>query len=210
MGKRIIVSGTQDVVSKAGRREELGYQVSKVSKELTRDIEYGLLNNASAVTGDSGTARQLKGVPGWITTNTTAKSAADIDADDIDSTCADIWGEGGEPNLILCGSHNKRTISGLTTGTTRNIDADDHKIIRNVDVYESDFGMMTVVPDHFNPAATVNILDTEMWSVAWLRRVQVIKVAKTGDATKRALLGEFTLVSKQEKGSGNLTGTSTS
>ena len=70
--------------------------------------------------------------------------------------------------------------------------------------------MMTVVPDHFNPAATVNILDTEMWSVAWLRRVQVIKVAKTGDATKRALLGEFTLVSKQEKGSGNLTGTSTS
>jgi hypothetical protein len=70
--------------------------------------------------------------------------------------------------------------------------------------------MMSVIPDHFNPAATVNILDTELWSIAWLRRVQTIKVAKTGDASKRALICECTLQSKQEKGNGNLTGTSTS
>lgn len=210
LSKQVIVSGTQDAISKAGRRSELAYQLSMRSKEHARDLEYALLNNASAVSGNATTARQMKGVPGWITTNTTAKAAADISEDDIDSTCSDIWTEGGEPNLALVGAHNKRTISAFTTGVTKNIDAEDKRLTRNIDVYESDFGVLQIVPDHFNPAATVNILDTELWAVAYLRRHQVNKLAKTGDASKRHMLCECTLQSKQEKGNGNLTGTSTS
>ena len=37
--KAVIVSGTLDSVSKAGRNNELAYQISKASKELKRDME---------------------------------------------------------------------------------------------------------------------------------------------------------------------------
>ncbi len=210
MGKQIIVSGTQDAVSKAGRRSELAYQVTKASRELGRDVEFGLLNNTAAVTGNSTTARQLKGVVGWITTNTTAKSAAALAEADIESTASDIWTEGGEANLLMCGAFNKRGISAFTTGVTKNLDANDHKLVKNVDVYETDFGMLEVVPNHFIAADDVDIVDTSLWEVNYLRRMQVVKVAKTGDATKKALIAEFTLKCMQEKGNGNVTGTSTS
>ena len=37
--KTTLVSGTLDAVSKAGRKEELAYQMSKRAKELKRDME---------------------------------------------------------------------------------------------------------------------------------------------------------------------------
>jgi len=37
--KAVVVSGTQDAVNKAGRNNELAYQISKSSKELKRDME---------------------------------------------------------------------------------------------------------------------------------------------------------------------------
>lgn len=211
MAKKIIVSGTQDVVSKAGRREEMAYQIGQIAgPELARDMEYGILNNTAAVTGNSTTARQLKGAIGWVTTNTTANSAAALDEDDVEGTASDVWVEGGEANLIICNAFNKRKISSFTTGVTKNLDADANKLVKNVDVYETDFGMMRVVPDHFCAADDVYLFDTDLWEIDYLRRTTVDKVAKTGDATKRVLINEFTLKCKQEKGNGNITGTSTS
>jgi hypothetical protein len=43
-----------------------------------------------------------------------------------------------------------------------------------------------------------------MWGVAFLRDFQLMDLAKTGDATKQALLAEYTLVSKNEKASGGV------
>ena len=41
-----------------------------------------------------------------------------------------------------------------------------------------------------------------MWATAFLRDFSLMDLAKTGDATKQALLAEYTLVSKNEKASG--------
>ena len=38
--KSVVVSGTQDAVSKAGRKQEIVYQVMKRGKELRRDMEF--------------------------------------------------------------------------------------------------------------------------------------------------------------------------
>jgi hypothetical protein len=53
------VSGTQQAVLKAGRNDELEYQVAKRSKELKRDMESSHLANNAEVTGSSGTPREL-------------------------------------------------------------------------------------------------------------------------------------------------------
>ena len=211
MAKYLIVSGTQDVVSKAGRKSELAYQVGKKSKELARDMEYGLLQNAAVVTGNSTTARQFKGIAGWITTNSTALASADVTQANVDDAMSDIWNEGGEGKLLVCHSHNKKTIAGFTTGVTKNLDADDKRLVYSVDVYEPPIGgVVTVVPDHFISTSVIDILDPDLWCLSYLRRTRIEPLAKTGDATKRQMLVEFTLESRQEKGNAELTGTSTS
>lgn len=212
MAKYLIVSGTQDVVNKAGRKSETSYQLGKKGAELARDMEYGILQNSAVVSGNSTTARQFKGIAGWITTNTTAKASADVAQTDLDDAMSDIWNEGGAgPKMLVCHSHNKKTISGFTTGVTKNLDADDKRLVYSVDVYEPPIGgVMTIVPDHFISTSSIFILNPELWSVAYLRRLRVEPLAKTGDATKKQLLVEFTIESRQEKGNAAITGTSTS
>ena len=64
------VTGTQEVVNKAGRRSEMAYQIAKRSKELKRDIETGLLKDSAKVAGNDSTARESAGLPTWIATCT--------------------------------------------------------------------------------------------------------------------------------------------
>ncbi len=211
MSKALIVSGTQETISKAGRKSELGYQLSMRSRELGNDMEYGILNNTAVVSGNATTARQFIGIAGSITTNTTAKASADIVQTDIDNAMSDVWIEGGKPKIIVCHAWNKRQIAGFTTGVTKNLNAADKRLVHSVDVYEPPIGgVVTVVPSHFISTSTVNVLDPELWAVAYLRRTFVKKLSATGDAMKRLMLVEFTIEARQEKGNAELTGTSTS
>jgi hypothetical protein len=55
--KTIILSATEEVVNKAGRRSELAYQIAKRGSELKRDQEFTMLNGAVAAAGNTSTAR---------------------------------------------------------------------------------------------------------------------------------------------------------
>src|SRR5690554_2441072 len=145
----VIVSGTQDRVNKAGRRSELSYQVAKKAKELARDVEWALMRNENAVQGNGSTERELKGVKGYVETNDKDIGGALLQPVDLDDVLEDVWTEGGNPEVIMVGSFNKRTISSFTTGVTKNLDANDRRFVAAVDVYESDWGIMKVVPNRF-------------------------------------------------------------
>jgi hypothetical protein len=76
--KSVMVSGTAEVVDKAGRKSELAYQLAKQAKELKRDME-SILTAANSGTipqaklpGSSGTAAQLAPYETWMTTATSA------------------------------------------------------------------------------------------------------------------------------------------
>ena len=220
--KSVIVSGTLDSVSKAGRNNELAYQISKASKELKRDMETSLTANQAPVTGDDSTARRLAGLESWIKTNTskgggsgadpttsgtnartdgTQRAFTEAQLKDVIKKC---WDEGGDPNMIMLGSFNKQILSGFTGGSTRFDPAENKRLVAAVDVYESDFGAMTVVPNRFSRSRSAYVIEPDMFGVAFLRDFQLMDLAKTGDATKQALLAEYTLVSKNEKASGGI------
>ncbi len=221
--KSVIVSGTLDSVSKAGRNNELAYQISKASKELKRDMESSLCANNSSVVGDDSTARELAGLAGWIQTNNDAGSGGangQVSSVDVPGTARTdgtqraftesqlknvikkCWDEGGDPSMIMLGSFNKQVLSGFTGGSTRFDPAENKRLVAAVDVYESDFGSMTVVPNRFSRSRDCFVLQPDMWATAFLRDFSLMDLAKTGDATKQALLAEYTLVSKNEKASG--------
>ena len=221
--KSVIVSGTLESVTKAGRNNELAYQISKASKELKRDMESSLTANNSPVVGDDSTARELAGLAGWIQANNDAGaggangqvSSADVPGtartdgtqrafteSQLKSVIKKCWDEGGDPSMIMVGSFNKQVLSGFTGGSTRFDPAENKRLVAAVDVYESDFGSMTVVPNRFQRARDVFVLQPDMFATAFLRDFQLMDLAKTGDATKQALLAEYTLVSRNEKASG--------
>ena len=229
--KSVIVTGTLDSVSKAGRNNELAYQISKASKELKRDMESSLCANNSPVVGDDSTARELAGLAGWIQQNNDAGaggangqvSGADVPGtartdgtqrafteSQLKSVIKKCWDEGGDPSMIMLGSFNKQVLSGFTGGSTRFDPAENKRLVAAVDVYESDFGAMTVVPNRFQRARDVFVLQPDMFATAFLRDFQLMDLAKTGDDTKQALLAEYTLVSQNEKASGAIFDVTTS
>ncbi|MDI6788313.1 MAG: DUF5309 family protein, partial [Planctomycetota bacterium] len=102
--KAFAVTETEEVVNKAGRSSEVAYQKANKLKELANDIEYALIVNASAVTGATGTARQLKGLTGWITSNNitgTGTESQPLTEALFNDGLQAVWEEGGKPSNCL-------------------------------------------------------------------------------------------------------------
>ena len=79
-----------------------------------------------------------------------------------------------------------------------------------VDVYISDFGALKIVPNRFigytqgagAPNDNVYVLDMSLWATGYLRPFRTIEVARSGDAEKRLLLVDYSLIYRQEMGNG--------
>jgi hypothetical protein len=110
------------------------------------------------------------------------------------------WTDGGDPTTIVCGAFQKKQIAQFAGAAAfagfynpKQGEAQG-AVIGGVDVYVSDFGKHSVKLDRFMRTRTVLCLDPDYVSVNWLRAIRFEERAKTGDATKGELLGEFTLV----------------
>lgn len=210
------ISDTQEAVDAAGRGSEIGYQTAQRMKALARDIEYAFIINSSSASGATGTARQLKGLAGWIsTTNTTGTGTADevLTETMLNDNLSAIWAQGGFPSTVLCGSFQKRKISNFSTNT-RDVAASAKELTRAVDVYQSDFGTVTVRLHHQINTTSPSILyvlgDMGLWVKAWLRPVKREELARTSSSRRFMIEAEVTLESRQEKGSGKITELTTS
>lgn len=218
--KNVVISGTMEALDKAGRRSELTYQLAKMGSELKRDMESALLANQSPVAGNTTTARRTAGLPAWIKTNTdfgtggadTAGVAARTDGtqrafteDMLKDVIAQVWESGGTPKMLMVGSFNKQAASGFDGIATRFRDVpagQQAQIVGAADVYVSDFGTVNIVPNRFQRARDAFVVDPEYASMAVLRPIEQMELAKTGDAEKRLMLVEYGLKVKNEAAHG--------
>jgi hypothetical protein len=215
-----VITGTQEVTNKAGRKSEMAYQIAKMGKEIKRDMENALvgLNNAR-VAGNSSTARELASVQSWIATNTDkAGDGADPTGDGTDArtdgtqraftetqlknVLQQCWQSGGDPGVIMVGAYNKRVASTFSGGATRLDKSEDKKLYATVDVYVSDFGDHKIIANRFSRARDALILDMEYWKIAYLRPFKTYDLAKTGDTEKKQMIVEYTLQACNEAASG--------
>ncbi len=70
--KYAVITDTQQAVDKAGRSNEMSYQIAKRLAELKREMEYAFLNHQGSSAGSSSTARSTASVESWLTTPTGA------------------------------------------------------------------------------------------------------------------------------------------
>jgi hypothetical protein len=74
--KEFLVSGTQEVVSKAGRRTETARQLVKQMRELKNDVEYAVVRNQAATAGSYTVGRSLGSIESWIGATSPSATAA--------------------------------------------------------------------------------------------------------------------------------------
>lgn len=103
---------------------------------------------------------------------------------------------GDSPEYCFLSPLNKQNVSAFTgpSGGTRFTEVEDATLKQKIDVYQSDFGDVKMVPDIFlaNPN-DVYFINPEYLGVAYLRPFQVIPLAKTGDSDQKEMLAEFAL-----------------
>lgn len=208
LSKTFEVSETQEAVDKAGVEGEYARRLENAMKELGRDVEYALVNGTGN-SGASGTARSLKGVLAFITTTVETGSGTGTQALTeamFNDALQAAFVQGGNPDTVYANGWQKRKISSFSTPSTRNIDAENKKLVAAVDVYESDFGLIEVKLDRWMPTDKVAILEKDKFAVAVLRPIKVDnEVARLGDAKRGAIVGELSLISYNQAASAQIT-----
>jgi len=218
--KAILVADTVEAVSKAGRKAELAYQIAKRSAEIKRDIETNCLADVGAVAGTTATAPKTGTMGATIGSidgsNVAMGTGAAANPTDpllftvarVDGTTraltesilktvlGAVWKNGGSPDTIMVDSLQKAVVSsfaGIATKTYSQTEARPAAIIGAADIYVGEFGTYSVVPNRFQRARDLWVLDFEYLALVYLRPFQVKDLAKTGDAEKKLLLTEWGL-----------------
>lgn len=227
VGKTVQVSGTLEAVDKAGRKSEKAYQLAKASAELKRDIEGIITANQGQSAGNSSTARVMGTLLSYIKTNTNKGSGTTAGADPttigvstrtdgttrtfqesmLKDVIAKVFTSGGTPSVLMVSPALKQVVSNFTGLAQHRYNSNttgDVTILAGADLYQSDFGVLQIVPNRFMRTRDALVLDPEYAALAYLRPFQTIELAKSGDSEKTQILAELTLEVKNEGAHGGI------
>lgn len=234
--KPFMISGSLEETDKAGRASELAYQTAKKSVELKIDQEAIILSNqaSSAGSGNGATNRKLGSLRAWLSTNddmdgggssggyNTSTNVVDAATNGtqrafskaiLDAVILSTYNAGGSPSVMMCSPYVKTVFSTLLDASDivpsqKNVTSGQATLVAAADMYQSDFGLISVVPNRQMARAgaavarNAYLLTPDMVKLGIFRDYRVEKPAKTADAEKRVLLTEYTLVMKNEAAHG--------
>lgn len=207
VGKDVVVSDTERAVNTAGFSDRFQYELEKMMKELKNDFEFALVRGSLA-SGSGSVARQMTGLKVAITTNATSQSGVSLSENTLNDYIQNAWSTGGKIDEIYVGMRLKRRISQFTAGNTKEIAADDKRLVNSVNVYEADASPTPIKifsHRHVTTSGDTNFdifgIQSDLYKVAWLREPHYKPLGATGDNTKGLLTGEGTLEYRAEKSS---------
>lgn len=159
--------------------------------------------NTIAATSSAGTT------PGYAsaavagqTDGTTAASS--ITYTDIENAAELAWTDGGEPDTIICSNGQKKVIDAFTSRATRTADigaTDKLTVQGTVNILVTSFGTFKVVMSRYIPRNCLALLQMDKWAIGQLRPPKVKDMAKDGDATKKLMVTEYTLIARNPNSS---------
>jgi hypothetical protein len=171
------------------------------------ETDFGTAGDAGANRGTGGVAPVGSDGSAAATDGTQRAFTEEMLGNVIDA----IYTEGGNPNIIMANTFNKRKVTGFSGNASEtNLDRSDKKVINAVSVYQSDYGEMRVVPNRFLRARDVLVYEQGYWMIGTLRGMKNTEIAKTGDAEKRQVLMEAGLCANNAASSGIIADLTTS
>lgn len=219
----IQISRRAEKVKKAGMKSAMAYYKAKAYKELQRDMEAMAVSKNLAVADNGTNAGKSAGLGRLIYTNalhggagatpahttgaaTTALTAGTnraFTATLLDTASQNVYTASGEtPGELFMSPNHKSLFSAFTGIASNRVNLDKGKqgrVITGADVYQGNFGLMTVVPHYLMAASDMVLgLNTDYIDVAYLSGFQSTPLSKTGDSDREQVLVDATLVVRSE------------
>lgn len=170
----------------------------------------GTAANVVTATTTSATATTPGFSGGTVAAPTDGTTTGALTIGQLNAALQGSWDDGGDPRVILCAANNKNTIDNFTSLATRQVDVNKSEklpVIGSVNVYVHSYGSPSmVVLSRYVRSSVVLCLDPSYWAIAFLRRPFMQTMSKTGDAEKRLLLAEYTLVCRNPAASSKVVG----
>jgi hypothetical protein len=206
------VTGTQEVVDKAGEKSEYNRQLAKTMVELKKDIEFAILQNTTAIAAGAGVAPQARGLFGFMSDNVSL-GVGGVAANPLTNTAAvdgtqraftetlmkgvlqQMFDNGADmENLYgLMPSTQRSAFDAFLAGTTRFDKAEDKTLTATLEIYIGPFGRVKTVNARHMRQREVAFINPEFLELAILRSMKDTPLGVTGD-TKDVLVNcEFTL-----------------
>lgn len=180
------VSGTERACDEAGFSDRYSYEKTKALAMIKNDMEYALMRG-SMVSGSGTGARKLCGVKASLSL-ITAQSGTSMTEAMLNSYLQLVWDNTNvEVDAIYCDMYMKRKISGFTAGLTKNISADDKRLINSINVYEADAAKLVKIFAHRYVTISTDTnhdllgINEDKFKVAYLRKPFDKEADGTGD-----------------------------
>ncbi len=192
------VTDTERAVNTAAFNDRFAYEATKAMTEIKNDMEYAIMRGSLA-SGTGSAARYMRGIKMSVSL-VTSQSGVSLSEAILNDYFQNVWDNtSSEVNAVFGSMYIKRKISGFTAGTTKNLDANDKRLVNAVDVYQGDAATNVKLFAHRYVTVTndtnydVVAINEDMFKIAYLRKPFTRELAKTGDSTKGEVVTELTL-----------------
>jgi hypothetical protein len=215
------ITGTQEVVEKAGNKSERNYQLSKKMVELKKDVEFGCWNNTTSIAASAGVAPQARGMFGFIDTNVSTSgtkpnpltNTAAVDGTQraftetlLKTVLQSMFDNGADidSTYIFLPSTQRTVFDTFLAGTTRFDKAEDKALTATLEVYIGPFGRVRTVNARHMRQREVAIVNPEYVDLGILRTMKDTDLAKIGDTQNVLVNTEWTLLCKNTVAHGSI------
>lgn len=196
----VLVSGSQEKMVKAGiASTESDYQVERRLEELKIQVERSLITG-TRVDGSSTAFRSMGGLFHYISSNKTNRSSAAITEAMIEADARASFDAGGSPGIIVCNSFQAEKISNIydTRIRTEVEEILGGAQIQRIQLPVAGMGELAIIVDRWVPMHEYYIIDVSKVFLGVWRPFAMTELAKTGDSVKSQVLGEYTIIVKNE------------
>jgi hypothetical protein len=204
--KNVEVSRSDARLQRYGIPDLVNYEITKKMDELKRDLSRKPYFGVRAA-GSASTPRDCGGFDTFISTNATAAASAALTLKMIEDQVQNIFDNGGNPRMLICGGFAKRKIASFFEGSIR---TERSETMGGVEISRIQTAMgpvLDVLVDMYIPANRLYLIDTDLTGFITIDEFFYEELGKTKDtAAYGQVVGEYGFVLADEKKHAKITG----
>ena len=197
--REVEVSGTTKAIKSAGVPNEFNYQIAQRMLELKRELAMSHLTGVKIATGSDTVYRSMDGVRNVVRIGaneiTTSEALSEAAVNALNTL---IWNDGGEADLAV-GHEGQMTKFAEMYKDKIRLAPSDRQVGRFITKFLTDKGTeLDLITDRWAQKQDLLLLDSKRLSLHPLmgRALHMEPLAKTGDADRAMIVGEYTQVTR--------------
>lgn len=206
--QEIKVSRTQDIISQYGISEESAYQANKAIPSLVRLLEKHFFTSTASSAGSATTPRVMGGYQAFVTDNKV--SGATLAQSQFENAIKASYSDGGSGdwNAYLSPTNLQKVKNFYDASNFLRVDRSENTVGMVIERVLTPYGGVNLVLDRWAKDAQIPLIDPKHAGFITLYPFTQEPLAKTGDAEKSQVVGEFSLAIRQDKAHAMLTSVS--